>query len=238
MRAKQQGRPPESLDPATAALFPDDFEDTELGPVPKGWRMGKLSDLSTLNPESWTAKKHPETVAYIDLANAKDNEIAEITEYRFDDAPSRARRVLRDGDTIIGTVRPGNRSFAFIYGAAANLTGSTGFAVLRPTTPENAEFIYLVATAESSIEYFAHIADGGAYPAIKPEVVSELKTVLPNKAVLKAFHDFVAPLFKKTSENQQQAQTLATLRDTLLPRLISGQLRLPEAKSFVEEATA
>ena len=235
--AKQEGRAPEGMSDATAALFPDSFEESELGLVPKGWRVGSLADLAALNSESWTAKKHPDTVAYIDLANAKDNQIAEVTIYAFDEAPSRARRVLRGGDTIVGTVRPGNRSFAFIHQAASNLTASTGFAVLRPREIENTEFVYLAATQDSSIEHLTHVADGGAYPAVRPEVVAGIKCVLPSGAIMQAFHDVTAPLLASVAANQQQAQTLATLRDTLLPRLISGQLRLPEAEALIEEAT-
>ncbi len=238
VRAKLEGRAPEGMDEATAALFPDGFEESELGLVPTGWWVGTLADLSDLNPESWTAKNHPHRVAYIDLANAKDNEIASVTDFEFDEAPSRARRVLRSGDTIVGTVRPGNRSFAFIHEPASNLTASTGFAVLRPSALENTEFVYLAATQADSIEHLAHVADGAAYPAVRPDVVSGLKSVLADRLILKAFHAAAAPLLAKVSENQKQGQTLATLRDTLLPRLISGQLRLLDAEALLEEACA
>ena len=238
VRAKLEGRPPEGMDEATAALFPDGFEASELGVVPRGWKVGTLADLSHLNPESWTAKNHPEFVAYVDLANTKENEIAFVTDFEFDEAPSRARRVLRGGDTIIGTVRPGNRSFAFIHEPASNLTASTGFAVLRPSAIENTEFVYLAATQDSSIEHLAHVADGGAYPAVRPDVISGLQIVVPDAQVLTAFHAVAVSLLAKVSENQKQAQTLATLRDTLLPRLISGQLRLPVTIEKAEETVA
>ena len=238
VRANLEGRPPEGMDEATAALFPDGFEASELGVVPRGWKVGTLADLSHLNPESWTAKNHPEFVAYVDLANTKENEIAFVTDFEFDEAPSRARRVLRGGDTIIGTVRPGNRSFAFIHEPASNLTASTGFAVLRPSAIENTEFVYLAATQDSSIEHLAHVADGGAYPAVRPDVISGLQIVVPDAQVLTAFHAVAVSLLAKVSENQKQAQTLATLRDTLLPRLISGQLRLPVTIEKAEETVA
>jgi len=237
VRAKQEGRAPEGMDEATAALFPDGFEESELGLVPRGWQCGTLAELSDLNPESWTAKTHPKTVAYVDLANTKDNVIAGVAEFSFEEAPSRARRVLRDSDTIVGTVRPGNRSFAFISHASANLTGSTGFAVLRPRHKRNTEFVFLAATSDNSIDHLAHVADGGAYPAVRPEVVSGLSCVVPDDNALNAFHEIAGPIFKSISANHQQAQTLTALRDTLLPRLISGQLRLPEAH-IEEEAAA
>ena len=238
VRAKMEGRAPEGMDEATAALFPDELEESELGLVPTGWRVGTLADLSELNPESWTARNQPATIAYVDLANTKDNEISSVTDFAFTDAPSRARRVLRTGDTIVGTVRPGNRSFAFIHEPVSNLTGSTGFAVLRPSAIENTEFVFLAATQEASIEHLAHVADGGAYPAVRPDVVAGLPCVVPDSAVMKALHESAAPLLAKVSENQKQAQTLATLRDTLLPRLISGALRLPEVTVKLVESAA
>ena len=240
VRAKLEGRILEGMDEATAALFPENFEESEseLALIPTGWRVGTLQDLATLNPESWTLKAHPDAIQYIDLANTKNNNISETELFQFGDAPSRARRVLRAGDSIIGTVRPGNRSFAYIYSGANNLTGSTGFAVLRPINQKNAEFIFIAATQNSSIDHLAHVADGGAYPAVRPEVVAGIKVVLPSDAVTDAFHKIVFPIFSLVGENKIQAQTLVSLRDTLLPRLISGQLRLPEAETILEEAIA
>lgn len=231
VRAKAEGLQPEGIPPEIAALFPSEFENSELGEIPKGWSVGTLAKLATLNSESWTAKKHPATVAYIDLANAKDNEIAAVANYLFDEAPSRARRVLRSGDTIVGTVRPGNRSFAFINEPAENLTASTGFAVLRPIAIESTEFIYLAATQESSIEHLAHVADGGAYPAVRPEVVAGLTCVLPAEKVMRAFHETTSPLLTSIAENQRRTETLAALRDTLLPPLMSGKLRIPDLEA-------
>ncbi|GAB0057797.1 hypothetical protein SIID45300_02129 [Candidatus Magnetaquicoccaceae bacterium FCR-1] len=238
VHARQQGLAPEGMDEATAAPFPDSFEESELGLIPKGWRVGVLGDIATLNPESWTTKNHPTTVAYIDLANTKDNIISVITDYTFDEAPSRARRVLRNGDTIVGTVRPGNRSFAFIHEPPINLTASTGFAVLRPNKNLYTELVFLISTQPSSIDCLSHLADGGAYPAVRPEVIETIQCVLPDDLVVKVFHKLSSPLLVKVTENQHQAQILTTLRDTLLPRLISGQLRLPEVERSVGEVIA
>lgn len=213
---------------ATAALFPDVVEESELGEIPKGWNNGILADLCNLNPESWSAKTLPSTVHYVDLANTKNGEISELQAVSGKDIPSRARRVLRPGDTIVGTVRPGNRSFALI--GEADLTGSTGFAVLRPSTQEWLEFVYLVATSESNIERLAHLADGGAYPAIRPEVVVRENVVIPTKNVVQAFHREVQPLFSRILASKEQVKRLAELRDTLLPKLLSGELRVKNAK--------
>ena len=234
VRAKQQGIAPAGMDEATAALFPDCFEEAALGSVPKSWRVGTLSELADLNARTWSGRSHPERVGYLDLANVKDNEVATVAEFAFAEAPSRARRALRNGDTIVGTVRPGNRSFAFIHEPEPHLTASTGFAVLSPKAVDSTAFVYLAATQDASIEHLAHVADGGAYPAVRPDAVSGLVRVVPSTAILRAFNTVACPLLEKVSANQRQAQTLATLRDTLLPRLISGQLRLPEVNLLAE----
>jgi len=223
VRAKSEGGDP-GLPSHVADLFPDRFEDSSLGPIPAGWRVGTLSDFALLNPESWSKQTRPQRMQYVDLSNVKWGRIEERVEYAIAEAPSRAQRVLKPGDTIVGTVRPGNGSFAFI--SENGLTGSTGFAVLRPIEAAYTEFIYLAATAPENIDRLAHIADGGAYPAVRPEVVALQRIVLPSKGVLSCFSKVCAPLFRLMSENERESTSLTAMRDSLLPKLISGELRV------------
>lgn len=238
VRAKTEGREPEGVDAATSALFPSDFEVSERGPIPKGWRQGTLADLSDLNASKWTARSHPATVKYVDLSSVIRNRIESVTEFSFDEAPSRARHRLREGDTVVGTVRPGNRAYAYIHAPESNLTGSTGFAVLSPRSQQAASFIYLGATHDGSIGRLSNLADGGAYPAVRPSVVAETPCVIPSNDTLRAFSELTKPLLECVAQNCAIAATLADLRDTLLPRLISGTLRLIEAEAAIEEARA
>lgn len=209
-------------------LFPSEFVFSEEldKHVPLGWKVESLSSIANLNPESWTAKSMPSSVDYVDLANAKNGRINQTILYQSSEAPSRAKRILRTDDTIIGTVRPGNRSFAYIY--KEGLTGSTGFAVMRPKEDFYRSFVYLNLTQDDVIDYFAHIADGGAYPAIKPDVVACLLAVIPSDRILKQFNTMVSSNLKKIGENQNDNETLTKLRDTLLPKLISGEVRVDD----------
>lgn len=218
---------------ATAALFPDAMQESELGEIPKGWESGTLADLCDLNPESWSTKTLPDAVRYVDLANAKRGEIAGAQHISGKEIPSRARRILRYGDTIVGTVRPGNRSFALV--GEDGLTGSTGFAALRPKASHWLEFVYLVATSEANIGRLAHLADGGAYPAVRPEIVVQGGVVLPTKSVVQAFSQHVKPLFEKILANRKSAILLAELRDTLLPKLLSGDVSVETLMDEVEQ---
>ena len=238
VHSKVQGQDPAAMDLETAALFPNAFQDNELGPIPKGWKAGSLADFAVLNARSWNSRTAPEEVAYVDLAGLKENVFEKPQRYAYAEAPSRARRELRDGDTLVGTVRPGNRSFGFVADPEPGLTGSTGFAVLSPKEPSSTSFIYLCATRDESIERLSALADGGAYPAVRPEVVHQTPCVVPTVEVLRAFEAFASPLLRKAAANARRAALLADIRDAMLPRLLSGRLRLPEWQEEVEGAVS
>ena len=234
--AKAAGEKTAGLADDLAVLFPDRFVDSELGEIPEGWEVGTLDDVCELNPEIWSTKKHPEILEYIDLSNVKSGCIEDSTSYLWDESPSRARRVLCCRDTIVGTVRPGNRSFALI--ATDGLTGSTGFAVLRPSHTYHREYLYLAATSDEAIERLAHLADGAAYPAVRPDVVTGTEVVIPNDEIMRQFSVITCPMFDQIAVCQSEASLLSSLRDLLLPRLISGKLRVADAESLIEEAIA
>ena len=222
-RAKMEGLDP-YLPPELWDLFPDELVDSELGEIPEGWKVGALSDYASLNQESWSKKTLPNEIEYVDLANTKWGTIESTQHFSGEAAPSRAKRVLRSGDTIVGTVRPGNGSFSLV--GRNGLTGSTGFAVLRPLHHWFRELVYLAATDPDNIERLTHRADGGAYPAVRPEVVAESQVVTPNEGTISLDHfsNVIRPLLDKIEKNQAELRMLATLRDELLPGLISGEL--------------
>lgn len=220
VRAKMDGRQPPGLTPEIASLFPDSLREDGR---PQGWDNATLGDIATLNPESWSKKTAPTEVDYVDLANTKWGTIESTTRFAWTDAPSRAQRILRPGDTIVGTVRPGNGSYSYI--STEGLTGSTGFAVLRPNDNESRELLYLAATSSENIERLSHLADGGAYPAVRPEVVLASPIALPNSELVAEFSAVVAPLIKTIEKNKYELASLASLRDLLLPKLMSGEIR-------------
>ena len=233
VRAKMESRET-GLQGHLADLFPDRLVDSEVGEIPEGWRASTLADVALLNPESWSNRNAPDGIRYVDLANTKWGYLDDIREYGWAAAPSRGRRVLRRGDTIVGTVRPGNGSFALID--RDGLTGSTGFAVLRPRDATEREIVWCAVTSHDSIERLAHLADGGAYPAVRPGVVLDTIVVLPGARLRCEFSSLAAPLLNRPQENRREARILAALRDTLLPQLISGKLRAQAAEKFIGRA--
>jgi len=237
VRAKAEGQQPPGLAPHIADLFPNTFEESELGEIPKGWKISILSDISETNAKNWTARSHPEEIEYVDLSNTKWGVIESTAILAWKEAPSRARRIARVGDTIVATTRPGNGSYAFI--SRGGLTVSTGFAVLTPIKRIYQNFLYLAATSSENINRLANLADGhgGAYPAVRPNEVSETVIVLPNdEGIVEVFETITSPIRDRIEFNKKETSTLAALRDTLLPRLISGELRVPDAERIVGRA--
>lgn len=228
--AKAEGRAP-YLTSEIWDIFPDALDDEDK---PVGWRIGSIGDLADTNHQSWTVRNHPVAVEYVDLSNAKWGNIDAVTALAWEDAPSRARRVARMGDTIVGTTRPGNGSFVYI--SQNGLTVSTGFAVLSPREVIYRDVVYIAATRLDNIERLANLADGhgGAYPAVKPKEVSDTELVLPGDAVLSAFADLVSPLRAKIENVKVDTRSLSQTRDLLLPKLMSGEIRFREAERTVE----
>ena len=92
------------------------------------------------------------------------------------------------------------------------------------------EFVYLAATKRKSIEHFARLADGGAYPAINGSVVRELQIILPSKELCQFFHLRICSLFEGGKINEKENSLLENLRDTLLPKLLAGEIDLSNIK--------
>jgi type I restriction enzyme, S subunit len=204
VKAKAEGRKPEGIDDATAALFPSTFTDSIPGLIPEGWIEETLERVSFLNPESWSRNNTPAQIEYVDLANTKWGTIESTQIFSWKDAPSRAQRILRKGDTIVGTVRPGNGSYSFI--STDGLTGSTGFAVLRPKETFYRESVYLSATSTENIARLTNLADGAAYPAVRPDVVYATSILFPGDEILLRFSQCLSPNYGEGCIKQPRKQ--------------------------------
>jgi type I restriction enzyme S subunit len=236
VKAKAAGRTPPGLSPALAALFPDSFTDSPLGPIPKGWRVGTVGDVAEFN--GWTLGKRDELdeIDYIEISEVMRGEIANITRYTRGTEPGRARRRLRHGDTAISTVRPERGSYFLSIEPSPKLLASTGFAVL---TAKNCHWVFahVLVTRDEFGQELGRLADGGAYPAVRPEVIAARPVVIPaENELLTNFEKAAQPLFLHAESSRKESRSLAALRDALLPKLISGDLRVPDAEPIVGRA--
>ena len=235
VRARLEGRQPAGMDAATAALFPNHFQDSELGQIPKGWVNTTIGETCEIN--SWSLGKNDklDTLEYVEISEVNRGDIADIVTYHRGDEPSRARRRLRHGDSVLSTVRPDRGAYFLSLNPPENRVASTGFAVLTPSkTPWS--FIHAAMTQPEVSDHLGHLADGGAYPVVRPEIIGAIEVVVPNSsAILDAFQQVCAPLFEMAESNRLESRDLATLRDTLLPKLLSGEVKALTAKEVVYE---
>ena len=228
--AKSEGHQPDGMDAETAKLFPNSLVDSEIGQVPKGWKVTTVGDVSDIN--AWTLGKNDDLnpIEYVEISEVSRGDIGNIQVFERGEEPSRARRRLRHGDTVLSTVRPDRRSYFLCLHPSPSLIASTGFAVLSPTRVPWS-FLHAGLTQSDVFEHLGQHADGGAYPAVRPEVIGQWRLPLPdNSAVLDAFHSVCSRLFEKAEEDRRQTMVLSQLRDSLLPRLLSGELSAHKAR--------
>ena len=230
VRARLDGRQPAGLDPATAALFPEHFVHDEHEMLPVGWRHAAIEELCAIN--AWTLGKNDDLkmLEYIEISEVSRGNIGNIAAYTRGKEPSRARRRLRHGDTVLSTVRPDRGSYFLALNPPESLVASTGFAVLTPTKVPWS-YVHAAMTLPEVSDHLGQMADGGAYPAVRPEIIAAMNVAVPNEPrIFEAFQRTCAPLFEQAEANRIQSRTLATLRDTLLPKLLSGELSISKTE--------
>lgn len=197
------------------------------------WPLVPLSRLVAINNRKVTPGAADEHLEYIDIGSVRPGHVIGVRLLAWGEAPGRARRAVQDGDVIYSTVRPDRRAFALLLDPSPNTVVSTGFATL---TPVGVGLAYLSAlTADPSFAaYLSSSAEGSAYPAVSPESMGRYEVALPATDVLDRFEDDMTPVLRRADRARRESTTLATLRDVLLPELLSGRLTLPEARDHVE----
>lgn len=233
VRAKMEGRTPEGMDEATAALFPDSFELSELGEIPSGWRYESLDEVATyLN--GLALQKFPPT-------GINDLPVIKIAQLRKGDTTGADRAassikpeyIIKDGDVLFSW--SGSLEVEIWCGGE----GALNQHLFKVTSTHYPKWFYFLWTRH----HLAHFREVAASKAttmghIQRAHLSQAKVVVPTPQIFEVVENLFQSLIGQLINNSLQAKTLADLRDTLLPRLISGQLRLPEAEKQAAEALA
>ena len=230
VRAKMEGRTPEGMDEATAALFPDGFETSVLGEVPRGWHCAPVYELATyINGAAYKAFE-PNTerrgLPIIKIAELKAG-VTSQTAYSDVEMPSKYR--IETGDILFSwSGNPDTSIDTFVWTHEEAWLNQHIFRVL-PHSSETRSFV--LQTLRYLRPVFAELARNKQTTGLGHVTVADMKRLLvvkPGSSVLTQFALVAGPIQEKIFNNARQAQVLCTLRDTLLPRLISGQLRLDE----------
>ncbi len=223
VRAKAEGREP-SLPKSLADLFPVSFEESELGEIPTGWRVATLPEVIEVNPAR--ALRKGVAAPYLDMANmpTRGHSAAEVVERPFG---SGMRFV--NGDTLVARITPclenGKTAFVDFLEDGQVGWGSTEYIVLRPKLPLPAEFAYCLARSTEFRDFAIQSMTGSSgRQRVPAESLSHFRIVAAPKPIAERFGRLIKPLFARASAATTEGRALAALRDTLLPKLISGGL--------------
>ncbi len=232
VHAKARGEPPQGMDDATAALFPDSFEESELGMIPKGWRAGELGEMLALRNERTKPSDETKSLPYVPIENigAKTPFLAE---FKSGEDANSSLILFKEGDILFGAMRP-----YFHKVCIAPFKGVTRTTVftLSARNPKASAFALLLTYQDSTVDYATQHSEGSTIPYAKwKNSLERMPVLIPPDSVQEGFSEIVKSFIDRANANIQQAQTLTQLRDTLLPKLISGQLRLPEAEELLAE---
>ena len=238
VRAKMENRDP-GLPQALADLFPARLVDSELGEIPEGWAVkpiGELADVvggstpKTERAEYWQNGAHhwvtPKDLSGLSIPVLLD------TERKITDA---GLAQISSGLLAAGTVLLSSRApIGYLAIAEIPVAINQGFIGMKPR-PGVSNLFLLRWTAAAHDEIVSY-ANGSTFLEISKSAFRPILTVAPSASVMDAFDRLSRPLYRKVVEHERESRTVGALRDTLLPKLVSGELRIAEAEKFMERA--
>ena len=175
----------------------------------------RLGNVIEINPEQARREYPYEEIKYIDISSVGTGRLLDTKIIKFANAPSRAKRIVRNKDILLATVRPNLRSFWFAQNIGKNTIASTGFAILRATEEADPRFIYYTVTNQCFTDYLTANAKGAAYPAVDTETIERAEVYLPPlsiqskiAAILSAYDDLIENNLRRIKILEEMAQNL------------------------------
>jgi len=222
VRAKATGRQPFGMDAETSALFPNSFEDSRIGKVPKGWKVANLGEVAE-NPRRVTSPSDvsPST-PYVGLEHMPRKSIALATWGRSDEVTS-GKSAFLEGEILFGKLRP-----YFHKVGVAPLDGvcSTDIVVVKPKSAEWYGLVLGHLSSKEFVDYADAVSTGTKMPRTSWHDMARYEICVPDQRFAETFGSFVKTCVTKIRQNIHESQTLASIRDALLPKLISGEIRV------------
>jgi type I restriction enzyme, S subunit len=229
VRAKLDGRPPAGLDPATAALFPDSFQDSEAGHIPKGWTIQPVGEVvdcvgggtpSTAEPKYWEGGTHhwttPKDFSSLQAPILFDTD-RKLTHAGIAKISS---GLLPAGTLLLSSRAP----VGYLAIAAMPVAINQGFIALKCN--DRASNFFMLNWCQTNMAEIESRATGTTFAEISKQNFRPIRVVLSPKELMAAFTARVAPFYAQITANLHQSRTLVTVRDTLLPKLLSDGIRV------------
>jgi type I restriction enzyme S subunit len=228
VRAKAEGRDP-GLPKQLADLFPDFFEDSELGEIPKGWAVGTLGDVAEHPRRGVQPDEIDASTPYIALEHMPRRCIA-LSEWGVADGLESNKFEFKRGEILFGKLRP---YFHKVGVAPVDGVCSTDIVVITPRRQEWFGFVLGHISSDIFVEHTNAGSTGTKMPRTSWGDMARYSVVIPPENVAQAFTSQIRPAVSNIIASIHESHTLADLRDTLLPKLISGELQVQDAERFI-----
>jgi len=221
VHAKSRGEKPIGMDDETAALFPDSFEDSELGMIPKGWEVGKFGDYNNLlMGQSPPGESYNNEGLGLPFYQGRTDFGTRFPERRI--YCTIEKRVANPSETLVSVRAP----VGDINQAIEKCVIGRGIAAVMHKSNSSIYTYSLVSSLKSQLAYFN--GEGSVFGAINKTDFENIKSLEPSNALIKKFDQLLGPTNLLIHELHQSSKSLVSLRDSLLPKLISGELQIPE----------
>lgn len=172
------------------------------------WSEVRLGDVVNINKEN-IKNTFEGKILYVDISSVESGILKGFTKYNFKDAPSRARRVVKEGDIIYSTVRPNLRAYyKFGNNIPNNIIASTGFVVLSKKTGTSIDYIYYLSITNSFVDHISQIAKGAAYPAVGIEDFKNIKIQIPDLKTQEKISDLLSTYDELIENNNRRIEIL------------------------------
>lgn len=205
-------------------LFPDSFQDSELGRIPKGWTAGTIADIAANPRRGVQPGEIAQNTPYIALEHMPRRSIA-LGDWDESADVASGKSTFKKDEILFGKLRP-----YFHKVGVAPLDGvcSTDILVLAPKAPEWFGFLVGHASSDALIQFSDLASTGTKMPRTNWGDIGSFKVALPPKAIAAAYTRIIQPMLDRIDANLHESRTLATLRDTLLRKLLGGALSVAE----------
>jgi type I restriction enzyme S subunit len=221
VRARAEGRQPFGMDAETAALFPDSFQDSPLGKIPKGWKAGHLGEIAENPRRGVSPGKASRGTPYIGLEHMPRKCIGLESWGQAEEVGSN-KFEFRQGEILFGKLRP---YFHKVGVAVQDGVCSTDILVVRPKSKEWYGFVLGHVSSGEFVNYTDAVSTGTKMPRTNWQDMARYQIPLPEPRLANAYSQFASRIVEMIRQNILQSRTLAMIRDALLPKLISGAIR-------------
>jgi len=228
VRAKADSRDP-GLPAEIAALFPDSFEETARGAIPSGWRVGGLGEVAKNKRNGISHNDITEGTPYIGLEHMPRRSIA-LDRWGHAFQLESNKSEFQQGNMLFGKLRP---YFHKVGIAPVDGVCSTDILVVSATSAEWSAFVLMHLSSDALVAHTDRCSTGTKMPRASWDHICSYKVGLPPIEIARMFTAAVVPMTDRIIAGIHESRTLAALRDTLLPKLISGELRVTDAKRIL-----